>query len=322
MDAHTWNEIGKTGILANHQLSKKLYKVALGECVVFPFTNDQGIGFKRNAGETVNLMHVNELPDPESAETEEDGQIPTDKLTFGNRALTLKAYGRGVKFTEMAENLSVFKPSEVLKEKLQDQMTRVLDTMAARAFQDSSAVKVVFSPTSLTGGTWATSGTPGAVATAPFTLDHCKLISAYMRDTIHIPFFQKNYYIGLTCNKNIESLTDDRALIQWHQYLSKGDLLFNNEMGMTHKIRWVEVNRAAAFSNVAGTSAVFGEGVVFGKEGVAYLEALAPHLRLNPNFQGNFGTVHAMAWYGIIVFGSIWNLPDDGKAKIIRLDSL
>ena len=322
MDAFTWSEIKGTGILANHQLSKKLYKVVLGECVVFPFTNDQGIGFKRNAGETVNLMHVNELPDPASAETEEDGQIPTDKLTFGNRALTLKAYGRGVKFTELAENLMVFKPSQVLQEKLKDQMVRVQDNMAAAAFMDPTAVKLVFTPTSLTGGVWATNGTPGAKASAPLSLDHCKAISAYMRDTIHVPYYQKNYYIGITCNRNIESLTDDRALIQWHQYLSKGDLLFNNEMGMTHKIRWVECNRAEAFSNVAGTASLFGEGVVFGKEGVAYLEALAPHLRMNPNFQGNFGTVQAMAWWGIIAFGSIWDVADDGKAKIIRLDSL
>jgi N4-gp56 family major capsid protein len=321
VDAHNWTEIGKTGILGNHQLSRNLYKVALGDTIVFQFVSDQGIGFKRNAGETVNIMHVNHLPSSQDPSVEEDGQIRINKLSFGNRALTLKAYGEGVKFTELAENLSVFKPSDILKAELQDQMTRQLDNMASNAFMDPASVKICFIPTSNTGGVWDVDGTPSTLATAPLSYDHCKLISAYMRDTIHVPFYEKSNYVGISCNKNIENLLNDRYWQQWHQYLNKGDFVFNGEMGMTAKIRWVECNRAEAFSNVCGSSTVLGEAVVFGKEGVAYIEALAPHLRMNPNFQGNFATVQAMAWYGIMAFGSVWEVADDGKAKIVRIAS-
>jgi hypothetical protein len=53
-DAHLWTDIG-AGILANHQISDQILEVALGECKIVPYTHDHGFGFKKNAGETVNL---------------------------------------------------------------------------------------------------------------------------------------------------------------------------------------------------------------------------------------------------------------------------
>lgn len=320
--AQTWTEVKGTGILMNHQLSKKLLEVAVGACKVLPFTSDHGIGVKRNAGEFVNIMHVNPLPDAESARLEEETGFPIRKLSWANRALQLRAYGEGVEYTDLMEQLMAFKPSNVIQKELRKQMERALDTEGADSFKDPAAVKIVYTPTSLTGGAWAVNGTPGAVATAPLAYQHCKMISAYMRDTIHCPAYEGDNFVGLSCNKNIESLLDDRYWQQWHQYLQKGDFVFKGEMGMTARIRWVEVNRASAFANVAGTSAVLGEAVVFGDEAVARLEVVTPHLRLDPNFQNRFGTTQAAAWYAILAMGSVWETPDDGKAKIIRIDSL
>jgi hypothetical protein len=84
----------------------------------------------------------------------------------------------------------------------------------------------------------------------------------------------------------------------------------------------VEINRAMAFSNTAGTSAYLGEAVVFGDEGVAAIEVDTPHLRVQSNYQMDFGRSHAAAWYGLVALGSIWNVATDGKAKIIRVTSL
>jgi len=61
---------------------------------------------------------------------------------------------------------------------------------------------------------------------------------------------------------------------------------------------------------------------VFGDEAVARLEAQAPHLRLDNNYQSDFGRAKAVAWYGILGFGSVWDSPDAGKAKIIQINSL
>ena len=57
-------------------------------------------------------------------------------------------------------------------------------------------------------------------------------------------------------------------------------------------------------------------------EAIARIEVETPHLRLDPNFQSDFGRTQAAAWYGILAFGSVWNVADDGKAKIVAIRSL
>jgi len=296
--------------------------VAAGACIVLPFTHDHGIGFKRNAGEMVNIMHIERLPNSPSSRLEEDTRIPIRKLAWGNRFIKVVEFGEGVEYTNLMELLAEFKPSNSLQKALRTQMEEALDTEAAKAFMEPASVLLTFSPTSLTGGSWGTNGTPAALATAGLTFQHCALITDYLRDTIHCPPYEGDNYVGISCNKNLRSLKDDRYWQEWHKYLSKGDFVFKGEMGMTERIRWVECNRALAFSNVAGTSTVLGEAVVFGDEAVARIEAETPHLRLDPNFQSDFGRTQAAAWYGVLGFGSVWNVADDGKAKIIRIDSL
>ncbi|MDI6752766.1 MAG: hypothetical protein QME78_00040 [Thermodesulfobacteriota bacterium] len=322
MQAHNWTFDAALGIYKNHQLSKKLLEVSAGECKILPFTSDHGIAFKRNAGEMVNIMHINRLPNSGSSRLEEDTRIPIRKLSWGNRQIKVVEFGEGVEYTHLMEMLAVFKPSNSLQKALKTQMEEALDTEGARAFMDATAVKLVYTPTSLTGGSWGVAGLPLAVASAPLSFDHCVAVGDYMRDIIHCQPYEGDNYVGLSCNRNLRSLKQDRYWQQWHQYLQKGDFVFRGEMGMTERIRWVEINRALAFSNTAGTSTVMGEAVVFGDEAIARLEAETPHLRLDPNYQSDFGRTQAAAWYGILGFGSVWDVADDGKAKIVRIDSL
>ncbi len=317
-----WTEDGHTvGVYYNHQLSRKLLEVTLPRCLVDQFAKDHGIGFKVNAGESVNIMHITELPDALSYQLDEDDQFPIHKPRFGNRKLTVAEFGSGVQTTELMRKLSVFNPDDILQKALRRQMERALDTMAANAFKDPTAVQVCFVPTSRTGGIWDVNGSPSAVATSALTLDHCKKISAYFRDIIHVPYYEDENYVGLSSNTNIEALLDDPRAERWQQYGSKMDFMYRGEMCMTYKIRWVETNRQGAFLNQAGTSQVLGEAVVFGDEAVARLEALAPHLRLSSNYQGRFGTKQAAAWYAILVYGSVWETATDGEAKIARIAS-
>jgi N4-gp56 family major capsid protein len=322
MQAHNWTFDANLGIYKNHQLSKKLLEVSAGECKVLPFTSDHGIAFKRNAGEVVNIMHINRLPNSASSRLEEDTRIPIRKLSWGNRQIKVVEFGEGVEYTNLMEMLAVFKPSNSLQKALKTQMEEALDTEAARAFMSSAEVMLVYTPTTLTGGSWAVNGNPGALAAVPLTFDHCCAIGDYMRDTIHVPAYEGDNYVGLSANRNLRALRQDRYWQQWHQYLQKGDFVFRGEMGMTERIRWVEINRAMALSNQAGNSTTLGEALVFGDEAIARIEVETPHLRLDPNFQSDFGRTQAAAWYGILGFGSVWDVADDGKAKIVRIDSL
>jgi hypothetical protein len=325
-DEHLWTDIG-AGILANHQISDQILEVALGECKIVPFTHDHGFGFKKNAGETVNLFHVNRLPDALSASLEEEGQIPMRMLSFGKRSLTLTEHGEGLQFSAKLQELSKFTPDPIMRKELSSSLERSLDTEASRDGFMSTDVKICFSPTSLTGGVWGVAGAAGAVATSPITADHAKKISAYMRDTIHVPFYKGTkgageHYVALSANSNIENLLLDTRVEKWQQHMQAGGFLYQGEMCETYKIKWVEINRAMALANLSGTSTVLGEAVVFGDEAVARIEAVTPHLRLNPNFGGRFATMMAMAWWGIYAFGPVWDSASDGKAKMVKIISL
>jgi len=316
-----WTFDADVGVYKNRYLSNKLLEQSLGKCKVMPFTHDFGIGFGKNKGEYVNLMHVKELPDPTSAQLEESNRIPIDKLQFGNRQFRVVEYGRGVEYTNLAEQLGQFNPRSILQKALRRQMERAMDTTAAKAFMDTTAVKIIFIPTSLTGGVWDTDGTASTLATAGLGFDHCCAIADYLADTIHCPPYEGEDYVGLSCNKNLRSLKQDRLWQMVHLYLQKGDFFFLGEQGKTERIRWVEVNRSAAFANTVGSSTAIGEAVVFGDEAVARIEVETPELRADPNYQSDFGRTKAVAWYGILAFGSVWDTANDGEAKIIRLGS-
>ena len=322
MAAHNWTYDANVGVYQNHYISNELLLTAVAECKIVPFTKPfPGVGktFK-NKGQTINIMHLNELADPTSAQLEEETRIPIDKLTMSNRAVTLAEFGRGVEYTNLAEQLGKFNPREYLQKALMRQMERALDTGAANAFK-STDVKICFIPTSLTGGTFDTDGTPSTVATSNITFDHMGVLADYLAGNIHCPPYEGDDFIMLACRKTLRGLKSDNLWQQIHMYLQKGDLFFKGEVGKAENIRCVQIDREAAMSNTAGTSTVLGEAVVFGDEAVGYAEAETPRLYADPNFQSDFGRVKACAWKGVYVFSSVWDSADDGKAKIIRITS-
>jgi len=320
--AMNWEFDAALGIYKNHQLSNELRRVAAGACIVAPFTHPHGISFKPNAGEAVNIMHIERLPNSLSSRLQENNRIPIRKLAFGNRVIRVVELGEGVEFTNLMHRLSKFNIKDELQKALKVQMEEALDSESALAFLDPLAAKIRFTPTGLSTGTFSTTGTPAALATAGLTFDHCCILADYLRDTIHCPPYEGDNFVGISAAKNLRSLKQDRYWQEWHKYLGKGDFVFKGEMGMTERIRWVECNRALSFSNVAGNSSRLGQAVVFGDDAVARITAETPHLRLDTNYQSDFGRTQATAWYGIIGIGSVWDSADDGKAKIIVIDSL
>jgi hypothetical protein len=64
---------------------------------------------------------------------------------------------------------------------------------------------------------------------------------------------------------------------------------------------------------------VLGEGVVFGEDGVVLAEAMTPELRAA--IPGDFGRSKAVAWYGILEFGIVWDTGNAGEARIVHVSS-
>lgn len=315
----TWTYDATTGVYKNHALSGQLLKVAAREWKFVQFT-DKEKSFGAHKGESITLVYYKPLTDPTTAQLTEDIRIPIDQLTMAKQTITIREWGRGVEFTSLAEDLSVFSPRDGAQKALVDQMKQAMDVAASDQFTGTDA-KVCFIPTSLTGGTWDTDGTPSTSATVNITKQHISTIRDYMAKDLHIPFYSGDTWVGLLSTKALRGLKDDKVLESWNMYLQKGDFLYRGEVGMVENVRFVEVTNDAALSNSVGTGSVLGEGVIFGEDAVARIEVEFPHLRADMNYQGDFGRRKAVAWYGTVAFGVKFPTANDREARIIKIVS-
>jgi N4-gp56 family major capsid protein len=315
----TWTFDAPTGVYKNHALSGKLLEVAAKKFKFVPFTKKIN-GYGRKMGEKINLFYYKPLAQPTSAELEEKTRIPIDVLQMGQQSITIKEWGRGVEYSDLAEQLSAFSPAEGAQKALVDQMNEAMDNAAAAQFTSTDA-KICFIPTTLTGGTWDTDGTPSTQATVNITKDHMAVIRDYMVNTIHVPPYEGDYFIGLFATRALRGLKNDRVIQAFNLYLQKGDLLYKNEIGMIENIRLVEINNEGALSDSIGANGVLGEGVVFGDYAVGRIEIDFPHLRAQPNYTADFGRRHAVAWYGTVGFGVPFPTATDREARIVRVTS-
>lgn len=316
-NATTWTYDADTGIYKNHKLSGHLLETAARDLVFVPFT-DKVDGFGKKMGESITLVHYKELANPTNAQLEEDTRIPIDKLELDSRKITVSEWGRGVQYTNLLQELSVFDPKQAAQKKLTRQMQLAMDGAAATAFKQA---KVAFIPTSLTGGTWDTDGTPSTTALVNLTSDHLGIIRDYMAISLHVPFYDSANYVGIFTTLGLRGIKQDRRYEAWNMYLRKGDLIFRSEAGRCEQIRLVESTNTGALTNGVGSGSVLGEGVIFGEEAVSRAEVIYPELRADPNYKSDFGRIGAVAWYGIVAFATTWDSADDLEAKIVRVTS-
>lgn len=319
METYTWNYDAETGVYKNHALSGELLMVSARQWKFVPFTQKEKT-YGKGKGESITLIYYKPLTDPSSAELEEHLRMPIDQLTSGKQTITIKEWGRGVEYTNLAQQLSKFDPAEAAQKALTDQMNQSMDVAAAAEFTGTDA-KVCFIPTSLTGGTWDTDGTPSTQATNNVTKHHISAIRDYMIKDLHVPFYTGEHFIGLMSTKALRGLRDDRVIEAWNLYLQKGDHIYRGEIGQIENVRMVEVNNESALSNAVGASSVLGEGVIFGQDAVARIEIEFPHLRAQPNYTADFGRRHAVAWYGLVAFGVKFPTATDREARIVRICS-
>jgi len=317
--AFTWTYDAQTGVYKNHALSGDLLKLAARDFKFVQFTRKVD-SYGKGMGESVTLIYYKALSQPTSAELDEDTRIPIDQLTMGKQSITLKEWGRGVEYTDLAKQLSKFDPDDAAQGALKDQMNEGMDNAAASEFTGTD-VKLAFIPTSLTGGTWDTDGTASTSATQNVTKDHMGVVRDYMAKDIHCPMFETDHYIGLFSTKALRGLKSDKVIEAWMMYLRKGDLIYKSEIGRCESTRLIEVTNENALSNSVGTSSVLGEAVIFGKDAVARIEIEFPHLRAQPNYKGDFGRRHAVAWYGTVAFGVKFPTANDREARIVKIGS-
>src|SRR6056297_2464133 len=317
MAEFTWNFDAVDGVYKNHALSNKLLEHSALQFVVSQFA-DSVSGFGRKNGESVDLVHYKSLDTPADWTLAEQNPMPIDQIEMGKRQITVTEWGRGAEYTNLSEELSKFSPKDALQKALMDQMKRCQDIACAQAVAQA---KIKYIPTGAGAGTWDTDGTASTAMAADLDIDHLGIIRDYLAKDLHAPPYEGGDYVGLFSTTLCRSVKSDADFVQWKQYLKDGDLLYRSEIGKIEGIRIVECTLDEALSNSIGSGSAYGEGFVFGDEAVSRVEAVAPHLRADPNYQSDFGRRKAVAWYGILAYGITWDTANDREAKVIHISS-
>ena len=311
----TWTFDAASGVFKSHLLSEKLRFAAVADTKFVQFCRPEP-GFGKKKGETVTIERIRNMTVPTSALLTESTRIPVDTFLMSTRSITVAEYGRAVEYTSLANDLSKWDLESPIQRKLREQMKLVMDIAAAAAFKTA---KLIFYPTSATGGTWQTDGlTVGHSGTNNLTVAHLGIIRDAMQSTYHVPMWEGDTYMGIVSTKGLRGIKSDPDFLAWRQYLSPGDVLYKSEVGQIEMIRMVECNYSAALTSV-GTGSVLGEAMIFGEDAVAMIEVETPELRAS--IPADFGRSKAVAWYGVLAFGTVWDTANDGEARIVRVTS-
>lgn len=307
-----WQFDAPTGTYKQHAMSRKLFEKALEESVFMDHVQPIE-SFGKRMGENVTLTRLSQLTEPTSADLTEGERIPEDSYSISTTSITVTEIGRSVPYTSLADDLSFFDIENPIQKALKNQMKLVLDTKAATVFKQA---KIKYIPTGLTSSTTDTDGTASTSATANMNVYHLEELRDLMYDTYLIPPIGDDY-TGIFRTLALRGIKRDPAWEEWHKYTDPS-AKYNGEVGRIESIRMIETNHANALGKI-GTSSVLGEGVVFGEDAVAMAEAQTPELRAA--MPEDFGRSKAVAWYGILEFGLIWDTANAGEARVVHVAS-
>lgn len=313
MAQQTWTFDAPNGVYKNHAMSSNLRMAAIAQTKFMQFVRPEE-GYGRKKGESITITRVSSIDEPTDGRITENENIPQDELSLSTVAITVSEWGRSVPFTSLSEDLSEFNVENIVQKQLMKQMRLTLDKSASAAFQETL---IKATPTGVASLSITTNGTPGT-ATANVNFFHLETIRDYMHSDLLVPYYEGDDYVGLFSTQACRGLKNDPKFEEWKKYTSP-EAKFNSEIGKIENIRIVEVNNQNALAQDLGTGSVLGEGVIFGEDAVAMAVVLDPELRAA--IPQDFGRKKAVAWYGILEFGIIWDTANAGEARIVHVTS-
>lgn len=307
-----WQFDAPTGTYKSHAMSKRLFEAAVENSKFMDHVTPID-GFGKKQGESVTLTRIAALAEPTSGVLTEGERIPEDSFSITTTSITVSEFGRSVPYTSLMNDLSHVDYENIVQRKLREQLTLSLDTLFASAYKTA---KIKYIPTGATAATIATGGSFTTSALVNMNVYHVEEIVDYLVDTLYVDPVGDDF-IGIFRRLSMRGIKRDVNWETWHKYTDPM-AKYNGEVGRLEGMRFIETNHANALGKV-GTGSVLGEGVCFGQDSVAVAEAEAPELRAA--IPGDFGRSKAVAWYGILQAGLIWDTANAGEAKVIHVGS-
>lgn len=309
-----WSFDAPSGVYKNFSLSADLRSAAVAESKFMQFVRPES-GYGRKSGESITIARVSNLAIPTSGKLQEGLKIPEDSLTISSVSITVSEWGRAVPYTSLSDDLSKFDMESIVQKELMKQMRLILDGACAAAFKQA---KLRVNSNSVSTIQLGTAGSFVGTATNNLSVAHVEAIRDLMYQSYLIPPYEGDDYIALVSTKAKRGLLSDPAWEDWHKYTDPQSK-YNGEVGRIENIRFIETNNNSALSNAVGTGSAVGEALFFGADSVVMAVALDPELRAG--IPGDFGRQKAVAWYGIMEFGLVWDTGNAGEAKVIYFGS-
>lgn len=313
----TWTYDAPTGVYKSHTASSELRKAAIAETKFLQFVKTEP-GYGKKKGDTITISRISNLTVPTSGRLSETTKIPEDQLTITTVGITVSEFGRAVPYSQLSDDLGMFNMENIVQKALKDQMKLVMDSAAATPFKSTSA-KIKATPDGVASISFGTTGVAPGTGVANINVYHIEQIRDYMFSTLVIPPYEGDDYVCLISTKGKRGLINDPDWQNWHKYTDPS-AKYNGEIGRLENIRFVEINNTSALSGSLGTGSVLGEAVFFGADAVAMAVVTDPELRAA--IPGDFGRQKAVAWYGVLDFGVVWDTANAGEARIIHVTSL
>lgn len=311
---YSWAFDTPSGTYKNHALSSDLRVAAIALAKFMQFVSPEP-GYGKKKGESITISRLADSPTGlDNGRISEGRRIPEDNITLTTIAITVSEWGRAIPYTSLSEDLGKFSPSNMIQRKLRDQMKLTMDIGAANAFKNAKVKAIPDGASSLV---FDTDGTPSTTATDNLNVYHVERIRDYMFSTLRVPMLGDSY-VCIASTKAIRGIKDDSTWEEWHKYTDPA-VKFNGEVGRLEGIRFIETNHLSALSQSLGAGGVLGEAIFFGEDAVAMAVAQDPELRAG--IPGDYGRQKAVAWYGILEFGIVWDTANAGEAKIVHLTS-
>src|SRR5215510_5390160 len=295
----TWSQDTPTGPFRNNFLSEQLYEASFEKAEVIQWVEPVD-GFGKKKGDTVNLFTMTGPPEsPTKGVLQENIRIPETAVGITGTSFLILEFGEAVTWTNIWDDFAKYDLPAFVKKRLREIMKLTLDVSAGDGFKKGL---ITMTPSSASGFTIDTTGTPSVAATSAIGINHLQIARDYAYGTLKMPYFgEGDAYIGIANWATTRSVRNDTLFKEWY-VLGNPEKLQRGEIGMVENIRIIETNHDTVLqvTTSAGSTNV-GQGLVFGDEAVAFAEAQTPELRLK--IADDYGRNLGCAWYGQLGFG-------------------
>jgi len=310
----TWAQDTPTGPFRNNFLSEQLYEASFEKAEVIQWVEPVE-GFGKKKGDTVNLFTMTGPPEsPTKGILQENIRIPETAVGISGTSFIIQEFGEAVTWTNVWDDWAKYDLPAFVKKRLREIMKLTLDVSAGDAFKRALLTAV---PSSASGVTIDTTGTPSVAATAAFGVPHIQVARDYMYGTLKAPYFgEGDAFIGIFNWATTRSIRNDPLWKEWY-VLGNPEKLQRGEIGMIENVRIIETNHDTVLQVTTSASTNIGQGFIFGDEAVAFAEAQTPELRLK--IADDYGRNLGCAWYGQLGFGLFHATANPREARILRI---